>query len=563
MFLLSHFRFKDVLWALSIYTCFPTVLTEEVCLEAVDHIESKDPIPDSLVPMGVNLLALKLFGRNHLDKVKPIWMMNVLPSKTAPNVPFDIGLQIVTDSYKLTREYQGFQCRFKGNTGFEMEWALYLLNRDKYEGVLSEGTFKDFEGGLDPGRADVISHSFYKPFHYSGEVNFVRDKGKYRHVACPYRYEQMLLRPLGDFVYSLLRRLPWDCTFEQTKGFSAIQDHLRKGGRCFSVDLTKATDHIPLTYQSRLLRSILEPEYHQFVDLFEVISKGKWIMIGPGNKPIGTVKWTRGQPLGLYPSFGTFALWHGLLLLHLNCGEWDGKWYVLGDDIVILDVDLYFKYIKTMNDLIIPISMPKTIDSYNLAEFAGHYILSNLIVRSLNWDFSPRSIIWLGEAFGERILKKLRPEYRKLLETFGDFLSPIGCNWFSKRPYSEKVFFNEVLLESMDFIPYGNPKRLFERNLDEIAEEFRTEKVRTILAEWDRTTALERGVPVINKIPDCLVKTSNGCSTVPYRILPSGKRGFQPVLPVKRYDEAKWLADLQIELESLQKIGALPPFSEE
>lgn len=232
---------------------------------------------------------------------------------------------------------------------------------------------------------------------YAGAIGFIQEPGyKLRAVANPLRIYQEALGPLGRGLYSLLEQIPWDCTFEQKKGFPVIQEHLRAGRRAHSIDLSSATDLFPLLLQEDALRALF-PRMH--VDLFVDISRLPWF------SKVGDVRWTKGQPLGLYPSFGAFALTHGILLWALADFSYDNQFYVLGDDVIILSDDLALKYRNALKELDCDISQSKSITSANVAEFGGWVITPNKSFQKVKWRrLSDNNVIRYCETVGPRIL---------------------------------------------------------------------------------------------------------------------------------------------------------------
>jgi hypothetical protein len=97
-------------------------------------------------------------------------------------------------------------------------------------------------------------------------------------------------------------------------------------------------------------------------------------------------RWTKGQPLGLYPSFPMFALTHGILVKSIeeNHGFSD-TFRVLGDDIVISNHVVYDEYRKILDLLQIPISEKKSISSTKVAEFAGMLITPDKCYSGVKW----------------------------------------------------------------------------------------------------------------------------------------------------------------------------------
>jgi hypothetical protein len=163
-----------------------------------------------------------------------------------------------------------------------------------------------------------------------GEVHFLQEPGlKLRSIASPFLVHQAALRPLGSCLYSFMNTLPWDCTHDHTKPVSHVQQHLSSKGKVHSVDLSSATDYFPLEVQVKALQALIG--HHPSIDLFIEISRSQWL------STIGMIRWNQGQPLGLYPSFASFGLTHGFLLRYLLGKRYQGQFYVLGDDVIILD----------------------------------------------------------------------------------------------------------------------------------------------------------------------------------------------------------------------------------
>jgi hypothetical protein len=61
------------------------------------------------------------------------------------------------------------------------------------------------------------------------------------------------LEPLHHALYDILRRLPSDCTFNQNK----FIELLREKPIYYSIDLTAATDRMPITFQKKVLSFII------------------------------------------------------------------------------------------------------------------------------------------------------------------------------------------------------------------------------------------------------------------------------------------------------------------
>jgi hypothetical protein len=67
--------------------------------------------------------------------------------------------------------------------------------------------------------AQLQSRKRFMPSDFvCGRISFIQEPGgKLRSVANPFRILNVLLEPLSDHLYSAVRSLPWDCTFDQYK----------------------------------------------------------------------------------------------------------------------------------------------------------------------------------------------------------------------------------------------------------------------------------------------------------------------------------------------------------
>jgi hypothetical protein len=221
-----------------------------------------------------------------------------------------------------------------------------------------------------------------------------------------------------------LKQLPFDCTFDQTKAIPVLQDALLHGKTIYSIDLSGATDYFPLALQKHLLHKMF-PDIE--VSLFCDLSQASWYM-----PKFGEISWKKGQPLGLYPSFGAFALTHGCLLLGLLNKDWDNQFFILGDDVVILDDQLATDYFQALELLGCPVSIPKSLSSNSLCEFGGKLITSHTVISQYKWrGISDESFIDIAKILGPKSLSLFKPRQVKVLQRISsipDFLGGLGWN---------------------------------------------------------------------------------------------------------------------------------------
>jgi len=261
----------------------------------------------------------------------------------------------------------------------------------------------------------------------AGEVHYLQEPGyKLRSIASPYRLFQVASEPLKVDLKRLIASLPWDCTHNQGRAFEPVQEALRSKRTVHSVDLSNATDYFPLELQETVLSTVYGSD-SPWIKLFRDVSRSSWL------SEIGMIKWTQGQPLGFGPSFFLFTLSHGILLHALNGHRWNHDFFVVGDDVIILNDTLYRKYIRILDLLGCPYSPDKSISSCELAEFAGKLILPEIIIPQLKWrSVSDDNFIDLARLIGPRIQKLLNKRQNAVLSVFAhvpDFIHPYGLNW--------------------------------------------------------------------------------------------------------------------------------------
>jgi hypothetical protein len=359
-----------------------------------------------------------------------------------------------------------------------------------------------------------------------GEIHFLQEPGgKLRSVASPFRLYQQALQPLGRSIYDIVRVLPWDCTFDQSKAIPIIQSHLSQGGVVSSVDLSSATDHFPLSIQVIALKAIFEEKDWDHVNLFAEISRGTW------KSPLGDLRWSKGQPLGLYPSFGAFTLTHGLLLYYLNGCRHDNQFFVVGDDVVILDSYLSKSYKSMLDRMSCPWSEDKSITSNKLSEFAGKVITPTMVIPQLKWrKISDDNFLDICRLLGSRSRHLLSDRQKNIFDQVSHLCEPIGLNFSLPGDNLERMiqrtmeFYNpeNVVLASLmglrrklNLLVHTSSENLDAIELQELSATF-DEKVKSALS---RT--------IFNRWESSLLIGLEGFETMPQAL------GISPRLPLR------------------------------
>lgn len=408
----SRKRWSKTIRLLQAYTSFispdVTPLQEQKFLEGVTA--SPIEIPSSWREL-INRAFLEL-GIHRVKLSNPKSLV-FYPTSSTKRVPFLDGTSGKEEDYLISQSSFLFDCHL-GN-------QLLKKYRDLFSSAVKGIITHD-----GPGKWCADSNLRPSiPYGNVGKIGLIQEPGyKLRAVANPSRVYQAVLRPLGDCLYDTLRDLPWDCTHNQMKPKEALLERLGNHLPVYSVDLSGATDYFPLDFQLMVLNRLVINGEH--VDLFKDLSRSPWHYRG------GTIRWTKGQPLGLYPSFASFALAHGLLLFILNNFQHKNAFFVLGDDVVILDEALNNLYRQTLSDWDCPISDAKSISSNSLCEFGGKIFTDNGVTHQFKWrPITDDSFLDFVRNTGPRAISLLKPMQRniaKVLWEVPDFLGGLGFN---------------------------------------------------------------------------------------------------------------------------------------
>lgn len=449
-------NFSKGLQLLQCYTLFyAPSLTDKQKDKFLTGVQSLPPVPErmSLAKTFVHK-GWRLAGHPRIGKLaspSPLEMMLPSPNKRAPLPDGSVDeADGIVDSIRYL--YDTFEGVSHLNRYYESHYKFVLRN-------LEPALFNDYGHFMSP-----KGYPYPLKSHGSllaGRIGLIQEAGyKLRSVANPGRVFQRVLEPFGKAIYNFIETLPWDCTFEQSKAFPVLQSRLSQGKMVHSIDLSGATDYFPLELQRFLLLKMFDKVS---VDLFTDISQASWTFPG-----YGEVKWLRGQPLGLYPSFGAFALTHGILLLGLLNRPWNGDFFILGDDVVILDDQLAEDYKTLMGFIGCPVSPQKSISSNSLCEFGGKIITSSSVISQLKWrDVSDDSFLDIARLLGPQSIRLFKPRQVKVIKELSlvpDFLGGLGWNpnglsigeritaswiWDEERPLDHLMGYSSLIIRNL------------------------------------------------------------------------------------------------------------------
>lgn len=190
-------------------------------------------------------------------------------------------------------------------------------------------------------------------------------------------WSQSALKPLHGRINSILRRIKMDCTFDQNR-FTQHLAEINLGINSYhSIDLTAATDRMPIAFQERLVRRLYGSD--------EKTKAWKSILIDLPftNKSLKEgVVYGAGQPMGAYSSWPVMALSHHIIVqvAAIRAGLSGTRirpvfenYCLLGDDLVIANDMVALEYKALISSLDMPFSKEKTHVSKTTFEFAKRW----------------------------------------------------------------------------------------------------------------------------------------------------------------------------------------------
>jgi hypothetical protein len=325
----------------------------------------------------------------------------------------------------------------------------------------------------------------------------IEPAGKARVFAMVDYWTQVALRPLHEWIFSVLRDIPQDGTFNQHGPVERLLKVVSLDQRIYSFDLSAATDRLPVLVQGLLLwqifgrhfaatwRSLLcNRDYY-----LGALVAGK---AGLSKKGGVNLKYAVGQPMGAYSSWGMLALTHHAMVQFAAYKAGNKDWFtayaVLGDDIVIADDAVAREYQALCATLGLGIGIAKSLVARGKTlEFAKRFyfraeLVSGLplkywaaaqqtlgvahalsawypggslanFVRALGCGFKGASRV---DAPWNSVPRRLRVLLVLLTQplTGGKFAMPTWVDWLMSRSATQKVHV-DVLSELTSFNPWA------------------------------------------------------------------------------------------------------------
>ncbi|QDW65421.1 putative RNA-dependent RNA polymerase [Rhizoctonia solani mitovirus 31] len=223
--------------------------------------------------------------------------------------------------------------------------------------------------------------------------------GKVRVFAMVDPWTQWLLKPLHDMIFDhILAGIPQDGTRDQLSPVKSLI--VRKPKSLFSLDLSAATDRLPLWLQIAILAGISGEEYAQ--NWAHLLVKRDYVLSLKDKNNDRMVRYPLryavGQPMGALSSWAMLALTHHFIVqfaaYRVGYRAWFSEYGVLGDDIVLGRADVAKEYLTIMQVLGVGIGLHKSLISLSgtALEFAKKTFFKGV-------DVSPITLTELQASF--------------------------------------------------------------------------------------------------------------------------------------------------------------------
>jgi hypothetical protein len=224
----------------------------------------------------------------------------------------------------------------------------------------------------------------------------IEPAGKARVFAMVDYWTQVALKPLHEWIFSVLREIPQDGTFDQMKPVKRLLKVVSFDQKIYSFDLSAATDRLPVLLQGLLLWQFFG---RHFASTWKALLCGRGYYLGSKIcKAAGLgsrgkdLRYAVGQPMGAFSSWAMLALTHHAMVQFAAYRAGEAKWFdryaVLGDDIVIADDRVAREYRKFCDMVGLGIGIAKSLEARGKTlEFAKKFFFRGELVSGLPVKF--------------------------------------------------------------------------------------------------------------------------------------------------------------------------------
>lgn len=225
----------------------------------------------------------------------------------------------------------------------------------------------------------------FKPLFTLGKLGIKEEAaGKVRLFAMAPTWFQLLLKPLHDCIFAILRGVPQDGTFDQLRPLAGHTKYRYAA----SLDLTAATDRLWIEIQRWLIAELTGSD--RFAEAWAGLLTGVEYSIHSMKYGLNEIcKYSVGQPMGALSSWPSLAITHHFLVQAaawrsgaVPLGTWFEDYAILGDDLVIFNREVAIGYRKIISLIGMNIGLHKSILSNNgsVIEFAKRIFHSGVDV---------------------------------------------------------------------------------------------------------------------------------------------------------------------------------------
>jgi hypothetical protein len=216
-------------------------------------------------------------------------------------------------------------------------------------------------------QGSLILKGPYKPFkNFTGKLGLKQEAaGKMRVFAMMDPWTQWAMYPFHKSLFNILRsRRMVDGTFNQLGPINRLM-RVSKDTPMFSMDLSSATDRLPMSLQTPLIAQIFNLEWFEAISWQTLMIDRDFLVPQSGGK---SIRYAVGQPMGALSSWAMLAMTHHLILMYAamkvkgTICEFT-NYAILGDDIVILDTKVAKEYHKIITKIGVECNLAKSIIS--------------------------------------------------------------------------------------------------------------------------------------------------------------------------------------------------------
>jgi hypothetical protein len=198
---------------------------------------------------------------------------------------------------------------------------------------------------------------------FTGKLGFKMEAaGKVRVFAMLDPWTQLIMYPFHKYLFGILSHNKLvDGTFNQLDPIRRI----RRGKPLYSMDLSAATDRLPVSLQRSLIQKVFNLSDLEASAWSELLVD-RAFKVNHRDLPIKSVRYSVGQPMGALSSWAMLAMTHHLIVQYsASLVYGDNRFFtdyaILGDDLVIFNHKVAKAYHKIIDSLGVECNLAKSV----------------------------------------------------------------------------------------------------------------------------------------------------------------------------------------------------------